>query len=92
MAEVILGAPPTMARSRSDRAAEDTPAGFIVSSVSRRPSFVVSASDEAYLDRSSVVRRAMTHRKRNRLIDLALMALVALITVGTTTVTLAGKF
>jgi hypothetical protein len=34
----------------------------------------------------------MTHRKRNRLIDLALMALVALVSVGTATFTLAGKF
>jgi hypothetical protein len=34
----------------------------------------------------------MTHRKRNRLIDLALMALVAVVSIGTATVTLAGKF
>jgi hypothetical protein len=34
----------------------------------------------------------MTHRKRNRLIDLALMALVAVVSVGTATATLAGKF
>jgi len=33
----------------------------------------------------------MTNRKRNRLIDLALMALVAVAFVATATVTLAGK-
>jgi hypothetical protein len=35
----------------------------------------------------------MTHRKRNRLIDLALVALVTLVGVGSATfTTLAGKF
>jgi hypothetical protein len=33
----------------------------------------------------------MTNRKRNRLIDLALMALVAAAFIATATVTLAGK-
>jgi hypothetical protein len=34
----------------------------------------------------------MTSRKRNRLIDLTLMALVAVAFVGSATVTLAGRF
>jgi hypothetical protein len=34
----------------------------------------------------------MTNRKRNRLIDLALMAMVAVACIGSATVTLAGKF
>jgi hypothetical protein len=33
----------------------------------------------------------MTHRKRDRLIDLGLMALVAVAFIATATVTLAGK-
>jgi hypothetical protein len=34
----------------------------------------------------------MTHRKRNRLIDLALMAMVAVACIGSATVSLAGRF
>jgi hypothetical protein len=34
----------------------------------------------------------MTSRKRNRLIDLALMAMVAIVFAGTATVTLVGRF
>ncbi len=34
----------------------------------------------------------MTNRKRNRLIDLALMGLVAVAWLGTATITLAGRF
>lgn len=34
----------------------------------------------------------MTNRKRNRLIDLALMGLVAIAWFGTATMTLVGKF
>jgi hypothetical protein len=34
----------------------------------------------------------MTNRKRNHLIDLALMAMVAVAFVGTATVTLVGRF
>jgi hypothetical protein len=51
----------------------------------RAPSFVVFARGEAYL---GVI---MTNRKRNRLIDLGLAALVVLACIGTATVTLAGK-
>jgi hypothetical protein len=34
----------------------------------------------------------MTNRQRNRLIDLVLVALVAVVSLGSVTVTLAGKF
>ena len=58
------------------------------------PAAIVSAEIRVSLSRRIAKRTLsdMTSRKRNRLIDLALMAMVAVAFAGTATVTLAGRF